>query len=42
MSFVDVVRVTKVIGIKWDEEIKNAYQNFDQKSSKLNTASDAY
>jgi hypothetical protein len=26
MSFIDAVRLTKVIGIKWDGEMKNAYQ----------------
>ena len=32
MSFVDVVRMAKVIGIKWDEEMKNAYQTLIRKS----------
>jgi hypothetical protein len=32
MSFTDAARLTKVIGIKWDEEMKNAYKSLIRKA----------
>jgi hypothetical protein len=32
MPFIDVVRMTKVIAIKWDGEMKNAFQILTRKA----------
>jgi hypothetical protein len=40
MPFTYVVRMTKAIRMKWDGEMKNAYQIWIRKAQNLNTTSD--